>query len=168
MSYMEAILALAFLRYRVKGLSMQRIGTPLKCPELHLQPEREGNIELSSDMQQVLALLTGFSKNERIVLQASPVGSLRTTSPRIQDIKHLEGSGVNDHVQGSDMPCSEIMCMGDPTNTGTIWVRTLTTATTGNAWPLAAGEVVNLSADNYRDLRALIVTHADMLICAIA
>ncbi len=147
---------------------MQRIGTPLKCPELHLQPEREGNIQLSPDMQQVLSLLTGFSKNTRIVLQASPGGALRVTSPRLQDIKCIEGSGPDDEVQGSEMPCSEIMCMGDPTNTGTIWVRTLTTATTMNSWPLAAGEVLNLAIDNYRDLRALIVTHADMLICAIA
>ena len=147
---------------------MQRIGTPLKCPELNLQPEREGGIELSPDMQQVLSLLTGFSKNIRIVLQSSPVGSLRTTSARIQDIKHIEGSGVNDQVQGSDMPCSEVMCMGEPSNTGTIWVRSLKTATTTNAWPLAAGEVVNLSVDNYRDVRALVVDHADVLICAIA
>ena len=147
---------------------MQRIGTPLKCPELQLQPEREGNIVLSDDMQQVLSLLTGFSKNQRIVLQASPVGALRTTSARIQDIKHIEGSGANDEVQGSDIPCSEVMCMGDPTNTGIIWVRTLTTASAMNAWPLGVGEVITLSMDNYRDLRALIVTHADMLICAIA
>ncbi len=147
---------------------MARIGTPLKCPELHLSPEKGGGIELSDNMQQSLSLLTGFSKNRRIILQASPVGSLRTTSPRIQDIKHIEGSGVNAQVQGSDMPCSEIMCMGEPSNTGTIWVRTLKTATTTNAWPLAAGEVVNLSADNYRDVRALVVDHADVLICAIA
>ncbi len=147
---------------------MQQIGTPLPCPELHLQPEREGNIQLSDDMQQVLSLLTGFSKNERIVLQASPVGSLRITSPRIQDIKHIEGSGANDERQGSDIPCSEIMCMADPTNTGTIWVRTLSTATAMNAWPLGVGEVVNFAVDNYRDLHVLIVTHADMLICAIA
>ena len=168
MSFVEILLALTVLLDRVKGLIMQRIGVSLKCEELNLQPEREGGIELSEDMQQVLSLLTGFSKNTRIVLQASPVGALRTTSARIQDIKHIEGSGANDEVQGSDIPCSEVMCMADPTNTGTIWVRTLTTATTMNAWPLAVGEVITLSMDNYRDLRALIVTHADMLICAIA
>ncbi len=125
-------------------------------------------MELSPDMQQVLSLLTGFSKNRRIILQASPGGALRTTSARIQDIKHIEGSGANDEVQGSDIPCSEIMCMGEPTNGGIVWVRTLKTATTTNAWPLGPGEVVNFAVDNYRDLRALIVTHADMLICAIA
>ncbi len=149
-------------------LIMQAIGVSLKCEELQLHPEREGNINLSPGMQQVLSLLTGFSKNERIVIQASPVGSLRTTSPRIQDIKHIEGSGANDLVQGSDIPCSEVMCMGEPTNTGTIWVRTLMNATVTNAWPLGVGEVITLSMDNYRDLRALIVTHADVLICAIA
>ncbi len=147
---------------------MNRIGTPLECPELHLSDKPEGGMELSKDMQQVLAVLTGFVKNKRVLLKASPGGILRTTSARIQDIKHIEGSGVNDQVQGSDMPCSEVMCMGDPTNTGLIWVRPLTTATTLNAWPLGAGEVINLSVDNYKDVRALVVDHADMLICAIA
>ncbi len=168
MSIVEVVLALTVLLDRLKGCIMQTIGVSLKCDDLHLQPEREGNIQLLPDMQQVLSLLTGFSKNERIVLQASPVGSLRTTSPRIQDIKHIEGSGANDQRQGSDIPCSEVMCMADPTNTGTIWVRTLETATAVNAWPLAVGEVITLSMDNYRDLQVLIVTHADMLICAIA
>jgi len=115
-----------------------------------------------------LSLLVGFVENKRVLLKASPGGILRTTSPRIQDIKHIEGSGPNDQVQGSDLPCSEIMCMGDPTNTGRIWVRTLSMATTMNAWPIAASEVISLSADNYRDLHALIVDNADMLICAIA
>ncbi len=147
---------------------MSRIGTPLKLPESNLQPEPEGGIELSENMQQVLSILTGFVENRRVLLKASPGGILRTTSPRVIDIKHLEGSGQNDQVQGSNIPCSEVMCMGDPTNTGTIWVRSLKTATTMNAWPLAAKDVINLSVDNFRDVRALIITHADMLICAIA
>ena len=168
MSVVEVVLVLTVLIDRLKGLIMHRIGTPLKLPELNLEPPQEGGINLSDDMQQVLSLLTAFSKNRRIIVQASPVGSLRTTSARIQDIKHIEGSGANDEVQGTDIPCSEVMCMADPTNTGIVWVRTLTTATTMNAWPLGVGEVVNLAMDNYRDLRALIVTHADMLICAIA
>ena len=147
---------------------MNRIGTPLKCPELHLSDKHDGGMELSKDMQQVLSVLTGFVENKRVLLKASPGGILRTTSPRIQDIKHIEGSGANDERQGSDIPCSEIMCMADITNTGVIWVRTLSTATTMNAWPLKVGEVVNFAVDNYRDLHILIVTHADMLICAIA
>jgi len=165
---LKAFVSMLVLCDKVRGLIMNRIGIPLKCPELHLSDKHEDGMELSKDVQQALSLLVGFVENKRVLLKASPGGILRTTSPRIQDIKHIEGSGANDEVQGSDIPCSEVMCMGEPSNTGTIWVRTLTTATITNAWPLGVGEVVILSMDNYRDLRALIVTHADVLICAIA
>jgi len=167
-SFVEAVLALTVLLDRLKGLIMARIGTPLKVPELNLQPEREGGIELSDDMQQVLSLLTGFSKNRRIVLQSSPVGALRVTSARILDIVHFTGVGVNDTQQGDDVPCSEIMCMGHPSNTGKVWVRSLATANVDNAWPLGAGEVTNLSVDNFRDLQMLIVVAGEKLIVAYA
>jgi len=147
---------------------MLRIGTPMKVPELNLQPEPEGGIELSEDMQQVLSLLTGFSKNRRIVLQSSPVGALRTTSARIIDIKHYTGSGANDTQQGNTVPCSEVMCMGHPDNTGAVWVRSLSAATVDNAWPLGAGEVQNMSVDNLRDLHMLFVEDGDKLIVAYA
>lgn len=152
----------------VKGFIMQTIGTPLQVPELNLSPEKQGAIQLSEDMQQVLSLLVGFCKNRRILLKASPVGALRTTSSRLIDIKHIVGSGANDEVQGTDIPCSEVMCMGHPDNGGKVWVRSLTTASTSNAWPLGAGEVVGLSVDNYRDMQGLIVVDGESLIVAIA
>ena len=168
MSFVEVVLALTVLLDRLKGLIMQRIGVPLKCDQLNLQPEREGNIELSDNMQQVLSLLTGFSKNQRIVLQSSPVGALRTTAARVIDIKHFTGSGANDVQEGHDVPCSEVMCMGHPDNTGKVWVRTLSVAQVTDSWPLGAGEVVNLSVDNLRDLQMLIVVDGEKLITAYA
>jgi len=167
-SLIEILLSLTVLLDRIKGLIMLRIGTPLKLPELNLQPEQEGSIELSEDMQQVLSLLTGFSKNRRIVLQSSPVGALRTTSARIIDIKHFTGSGANDAQQGHNVPCSEVMCMGHPDNTGKVWVRSLSTAQVTDSWPLGAGEVVNLSVDNLRDLQMLIVEDGEKLIVSYA
>lgn len=147
---------------------MSRIGTPLKCPELNLQPAQEGGIELSDDMQQVLSLLTAFSKNRRIVVKASPVGALRTTSARVIDVKHFTASGDNDTQQGDDVPCSEVMCMGHPDNNGKVWVRSLATATVNNSWPIGAGEVVNISVDNFRDLQMLIAADTEKLIVAYA
>jgi len=167
-SLVELVLALTVLLDRLKGLIMARVGVPMKVPELNLQPEPEGGVELSEDMQQVLSLLTGFSKNRRIVLQSSPVGALRTTSARVIDVKHFTGSGASDTQQGDDVPCSEVMCMGHPDNTGLVWVRTLSTAEATNSWPLRAGEVVNLSVDNFRDLQMLIVVDTEKLIVAYA
>lgn len=159
---------LTILHDRLKGLIMSRVGVPLKVPELNLQPEQEGGIELSENMQQVLSLLTAFSKNRRIIVKASPVGALRTTSARIIDIEHFTGVGANDTQQGGDVPCSEAMCMGHPDNTGKVWVRSLATATVNNAWPLGAGESVNISVDNLRDLQMLIVVDTEKLIVAYA
>lgn len=147
---------------------MARIGTPLKVPELLLNPEQEGGIELSDDMQQVLSLLTAFSKNRRIIVKASPVGALRVTAARVIDVVHFTAVGANDTQQGSDVPCSECMCMGHPDNAAKVWVRSLAVATVNNAWPLGAGEVVNLSMDNLRDLQMLIVGDTQKLIVAYA
>jgi len=167
-SLVEVLLALTILIDRMKGLIMSKVGTPLKCPELNLQPEPEGGINLSEDMRQVLSLLTAFSKNRRVLVGASPVGALRTTSARIIDIKHFTGSGANDTQQGDDVPCSEVMCMGHPSNTGKVWIRSLSVATVNNAWPLGAGEVQNMSVDNFRDLQMLIVVDTEKLIVAYA
>ena len=168
MSIVEVVLALTVLLDRLKGLIMQNIGTPLQCEQLKLTPEREGNIKLSEDMQQSLALLAGFSKNQRIIIESSPVGSLRTTSARIIDIKHFTADEADDTIQGDDVPCSEVMCMGHPGNAGKVWIRTLSTAQLTNSWPLGAGEVQNMSVDNLRDLRMLIVENGDILIVAYA
>lgn len=147
---------------------MFHIGTPLKIPELKLQPDQEGAIQLSKDMQQSLSLMTAFSKNRRILVKASPVGAVRTTSARLIDILHYTGVGASDTQQGADIPCSEVMCMGHPSNTGKVWVRSLAVATTSNAWPLGKGEAVNLSVDNLRDLQMLIVVDTEKLIVAYA
>ena len=168
LSVVETLLAIVVLIDRIKGLIMTKIGVPLKAPELNLSPEPEGGINLSEDMQQVLSFLTAFSKNRRILLRASPVGALRTTSARLIDVLHFTGSGANDTQNGSDVPCSEVMCMGHPDNAGKVWVRSLATATTANSWPLAAGLSMNIAVDNLRDLQMLIVTDGDKLIVAYA
>ena len=168
MSFVEIVLSLTVLLDRLKGLIMHRIGTPLKLPELNLQPPQEGGIELSEDMQQVLSLLTGFSKNRRIVLQSSPVGALRTTSARLIDVVHYTATSGNYTAQGANIPCSEVMCMGHPDNSGLVWVRTLSTAQVTNSWPLNAGEVWQASVDNLRDLQMLIVADTEKLIVSYA
>ena len=145
---------------------MNRIGTPMKCPELNLQGEPTGGIELSENMQQVLSVLTGFVQNKRVLLKASPGGVLETTSARLNDIKHYTATEANHALQGDDKPCSEIMCMGHPSNSGKVWVRTLTAAGLTNSWPLGAGEVINFAVDNLRDLRMLIVVDTEKLIVA--
>jgi hypothetical protein len=145
---------------------MARVGNPLKIPELDLRPEPLGGVELSENMQQTLALLTAFWRNQRVVLKASPSGVLFTASPQLEDIFHVTGVGANDVYQGSNIQCSEVLVMGHPDNAGKIWARSKKVATVDNAWPLAAGDVMGFTITNLNMLHLLIVVDGDKVIVA--
>jgi len=145
---------------------MTRIGNPMKCPELDLQPEPQGGIELSDNMQQTLSLLTAFWRNQRVVLKASPTGVLFNTSPPLEDIFHVLATTGDFPYQGDNIPCSEVMVMGHPDNTGKVSIRTKVAATVDNAWPLAAKEVIGFSVTNLNMLHLLIVTDAEKALIA--
>jgi len=145
---------------------MTDINKPMDVPELNLKPPIDGKVRLSEDMQQTLALLVAYCENKRVTLKASESGVLNTTSAKIKDIVHFTGVGANDTQTGESVPCTECMVMGHPDNTGKVWVRTDKTATVDNAWPLAAGEVVNFTLDNLKQLNMLIVVAGEKVIVA--
>lgn len=150
----------------MKGFSMSVIGNPMDIPELDLRPEPTGGIQLTDDMQQALALLVGYWKNKRVLLKATPSGVLFVTSPQIKDIFHVTATSGSFVYQGENIECSEVLIMGHPDNTGRVWVKPNATATTANAWPLAAGDVVGLGITNLNMLNLLIVTNTEKAIIA--
>jgi len=145
---------------------MPDINKPMDIPELNLHPPITDKVRLSEDMQQTLALLVGYSDNKRKLLRASESGVLNVAEPQIKDIVHFTGSGANDEQVGSDTPCTEVMVMGHPDNTGIVWVRPGVTATTGNAWPLWAGDPVKFTLSNLNQLNMLMVDDGDIVIAA--
>ena len=145
---------------------MSDINKPMSIPELFLKPPIDGKVRLSEDIQQTLALLVAYCDNKRVVLKASESGVLNTASARIKDIVHYTGVGANDTQVGDGIVCTECLIMGHPDNTGNVWVRADKTATTDNAWPLAAGEVVNFTLDNLKQLNMLIVVAGEKVIVA--
>jgi len=138
----------------------------MNVPELNLEPPISGKLRLSEDMQQTLALLTAYGDNKRIVLKASESGVLAVASRRVADIVHYTGVGASDEQVGGDIACTEVLVMAHPDNAGTVWVRPDKTATIANAWPLKAGEVVNFTLDNLKQLNMLMVTAGDIVIVA--
>lgn len=140
----------------------------MQIPTLDLKPPIAETLSLSDDIQQTLAMLAGYAVNQRVLLNASPTGALRTTSGRLIDVKHYTGSGANDHPTLDDIPCTEVLVMGHPDNTGKLWVRNSEAATVNNAWPLVASDAINLSVDNVNQLSILVVVDGEKAIVAIA
>jgi len=145
---------------------MPDINKPMAVPDLNLRPPIDGKVRLSEDMQQTLALLTGYCENKRVTLKASESGILSVASAMIKDIVHITGVGANSEKTGGDVPCTECLVMGHPDNTGNVWVRPYKTATVNNAWPLAAGEVVGFTVDNLKQLNMLVIVDGEKVIVA--
>jgi len=145
---------------------MSTINKPMDVSELNIQPPLKGKTRLSDDMQQTLALLTAYGADKRRPLRCSESGVLNITDPRIKDIEHYTGVGANDTQTGDDLPCTTVMVMGHPDNTGKVWVRPNKTATVDNSWPLAAGEVVGFTLDNLSQLHMLFAVDGEKVIVA--
>lgn len=127
---------------------MARIGTPLKTPTLNLQPESEGGIELSKDMQQVLSLLAGFWRNQRNVIGSTPNGALFVTSFQVQDVVIYTATGDSEDKQFDNIPCSECIILAHPDNTDRIYFRPHTVATSSTGFPLDAGDYISVGITN--------------------
>lgn len=139
---------------------------PVKMPELNLIPETERGIDLDKGMKQVLSLLSAYCQEKRVALRASPSGVLFVASSQIQDIIHKTAAGSPVNMVGDDIACTEVLCMGHPSNTGTVWVRPNVPATVNNAWPLATSEAVILTIDNLSKLNFLMSVGSEKLIIA--
>lgn len=145
---------------------MTSINKSMNVSELNIQPPLVGKARLSDDIQQTLALLTAFGSYKRKALRCSESGILNTASPRIKDIKHYTRAGATEEQTGHDIPCTEVMVMGHPSNGDLVWVRPHKTATVDNAWPLAKGEAVKFSIDNLNQLNMFIATDTERVIVA--
>lgn len=145
---------------------MAEINKPLEIEELNLQPPVTGKVRLSDDMQQTLALLCGYVNSKRKLLKITESGVLNTCSPRLDDIYHETAAGSPINMTGRDVACAEVMCMGHPSNTGTVWVRADSAATVDNAWPLAKGEAVIFTMENVKQLNFLMSVASEKLIVA--
>lgn len=140
--------------------------SPVKMPEMQLVPEVDRGVELDAGMKQVLALLTAYWGEKRVALASSPSGVLFVSSAQIVDIYQVADTGGNYEYQGPDALCSEVMVMGHPAASGTIWAQVHKLATTTNAWPVAKKEVVSFTITNLNMLHLLIPTANDRAIIA--
>ena len=145
---------------------MPNIKKALRVPELGLRPPITGDIRFSEDMQQTLALLTGFGDNRRVLLKATEGGVLHTVSPQLKDITVFTAADPVFTWQGGDIPCTEVAVMAGLDNTGRVWVRPNSGASAANGWPLDKGEPFGFTLSNLNQLHVTIEITAEIAIIA--
>lgn len=148
---------------------MPKIHSPMRVPELELQPPITDAVKLSEDMQQTLALLCAYADNKRVTLKASESGVLQTVTPRIKNIWGATSTGASSTKQGDNIPCNEVMILGHPDNDVKIWVRPygvyVPSGDDANiGWPVSANGVVGFVVSNLNHLWFYFVGATDKII----
>jgi len=143
---------------------MPEIKTPLITPDITTKPPLDGKQQISADIQQSLALLCGHFDSVRKMLTCLPSGVLCVASNVLADVIHVTATGTNFAYQGEDIPCSEVIIVGYPTNTGLVWVRRDTAAAITNAYPLDSLDHLKITLTNLNHLRLLIAVSGEKAI----
>ena len=143
---------------------MPRIGIPLAFDELNCKPSLAPMVSVNNEMEQALSLLSAYDGVQRKLLRCSPTGILHTIGPRVQACINVTGSGANDTWQGSAIKTTEVMIRANANNAALIWINVDIAAAADTGWPLAGGEVLNITVNNLNNVHALIVGDGEKLI----
>lgn len=145
---------------------MTELNSPISMPDISITPPLAGRQPFDADLKRTLAMLMGKCDSDMRLLRCSPSGVLTVSSNTLEDIFHVTATSAGFEYQGDDIPCSEVMIMAHPDNTGRVWVRRDTTAAVTNAWPLEKKESITITLSNLSQLRLLIANINEIAIIA--
>ncbi len=140
---------------------MFEILRPFTFEDVPTKPEITGRPKLSEDLQQTIALLSGFDGVTRRIIRCSPTGVIRVGSARAKGLLNILADQDAYTLTFSDCPTSEVMLRAFPDNTGRIFVNISTAAALNTGYPLFTGEWVNLSINNLSSLQLYIEKDTD-------
>jgi len=143
---------------------MQEIKDSFRFNGIELTPELTGRPKVEADLVQTLASLFGWDGEARRILTCALAGALHVTTPQVSAVVNVLGVGANDDVTFSDQPCTEVMVLANPANSGDVWVNVGAAGAVDTGWPLDAGDHVEFSINNMTELQMRIISDGDKVI----
>ena len=132
---------------------MLEIIKTLTFDDLPTRPPITGRPKLSEDIQQTIALLSGWDGATRRLVKVTPTGTLRVGSAKARGITNALSVGDNTKQTLSDIKTSEAMLRAFPDNVGKVFVNINTVADENIGYPLFTGEWVSISVNNLSSLQ---------------
>ncbi|GAG66536.1 unnamed protein product, partial [marine sediment metagenome] len=115
---------------------------------LPTRPPITGRPKLSDDIQQTIALLSGWDGATRRLLKSSPAGILRVTDARAIGVYNVKASQDDISITCDDCPASEVMIRSFPDNVGKVFVNVNAEADENVGYPLFTGEWIRIAVNN--------------------
>jgi len=140
---------------------MLEIIKPFPFDDLPTKPPVTGRPKLSEDLQQSIALLSGWDGATRRLIRCSPTGVIRVGSARAVGIYNIVADQDAYTLTCSDCSVSEVMLRAFPDNTGRVFVNIGAAAALNTGYPLFMGEWVSISVNNLNSLQLYIEKDTD-------
>lgn len=140
---------------------MFEILKPLTFDDLPTKPPITGRPKLTEDLQQTIALLSGWDGATRRLIRVSPTGVIRIGSARALGLYNIAANTDDYTTKCDDCPTSEVMLRAFPDNTGRVFVNIGAAAALNVGYPLFTGEWVSLSVNNLNSLQLYIEKNDD-------
>lgn len=140
---------------------MLEILKPFTFDDLPTKPPITGRPKLSEDLQQTIALLSGFDGVTRRLIHCSPTGVIRVGSARAIGIYNIVANTDDYLITCADCETSEVMIRAFPDNTGRVFVNIGAAAALNKGYPLFTGEWVNFSINSLSVLQLYIEKNTD-------
>ena len=143
---------------------MSELQIPFPLKGIPFKPEITGRVKLDDVLTQTIASLCGWDGEARRLITCALNGSLHTTTPFVKAIINKVTTGGGEHITFSDIPTTEVMILANPNNGGDVWVNVFAAAGVDTGWILDAGDYLNISINNLKDLYLYAVTSGDKII----
>lgn len=143
---------------------MPEILKPLTFEDLPTRPPLVGRPRMSDDLQQTIALLTGWDGSTRRLVKVTPSGVVYVASPRVKGITNILSNTTTYNWQGGDVQTSEVLIKADNGNNDDVWVNVGAAAAENSGIILDAGESVVFSINNLHTLHIHIIATAERAI----
>lgn len=143
---------------------MFEIEKPLPFDDLPTKPPLTGKPRMSDDMQQTVALLSGWDGATRRLVGVSPSGVLYVASPTVKGILNLLADQVSYNWQGGDIPTTEVLILNNCKNTGDVWVNVGAAAAPDTGYLLECGDSLVISVNNLHSLHIHITNDTEKAI----
>jgi len=140
---------------------MFEILLPFGFDDLPTKPTITGKPKLSDDLQQTLALLSGWDGRTRRLIRVSPTGVIRVGSARAKGVYNIVANTDAYTLTCMDCPISEVMLRAFPDNTGRVFVNIGKAAALNIGYPLFTGEWISISVNNLSSLQLYIEKNTD-------
>jgi len=133
----------------------------LTFDDLPTKPEIKGRPNLSEDLQQTIALLSGWDGATRRLIRCSPTGVIRIGSAKVKGVYNVVADQDAYLLTCIDCPTSEVMLRAFPDNTGRVFINIGIAAGLNTGYPLFTGEWVNISVNNLNNVQLYIEKDTD-------